>query len=674
MKLGHRITSAVSIILILLFPLETAFAQTSVYLTGNAAEEMSGKLPEWIIDTKDKKNAEWILTVNRYVNPAKGDPTFGKIVAVTGIAGGLIGGIASNGTLAFSCLGLGIFGACIADHFQGWYGCNVTLSDLRGGKTLIGSFSYELRAKDVTHRPKATNKLYSKMEKWIIKKMQKLRNDKRNPTLHLTSHPSSGTYQSIIMIDVNVFDDIRLGELNATVNGKKLDRTSLLDMWQGPFEKKFSIPLDIGPNNIILEVSDWCGRKTTKTLSVFRSRGSGTEPPDIPISPESYPPLLTISNVEFYDETKDDFLDAGEGGVLSFSIENSGRGEARELEISINADPESGIAVSESRFPKSVQANESINAEATLIASATIPTASTTIELSALDKPTNSPADPVSFEIKTRGRWSDVDLKIPKGRGSNRDGIAIIIGNGNYTGRGVYPVDFALQDAETIMKYVKETLRFDKDNILFETDVTLSELRSIFGTEVDSRGKLYNMVRPDVSDVFIFYSGHGAPGLGDEQGYILPVNVSAEDAQMNGYSLELLTKNVSKIPAKSITVVMDACFTGFSEGGFMIPNASPGAIRIKYPHLQIPNGSFFLAAECDQIASWYPEMKHGLFTYFFLKGMKGEADKNRDKKITAAELQRYLEEEVPYKVRRLVGRDQQPEIILSNPDRVIVQY
>ena len=174
--------------------------------------------------------------------------------------------------------------------------------------------------------------------------------------------------------------------------------------------------------------------------------------------------------------------------------------------------------------------------------------------------------------------------------------------------------------------------------------------------------------------MFIYYSGHGAPGLDDKQGYILPSNVRADDAQINGYSLSLLSNNLSKLPARTITLVVDACFSGLGEQGQIISDASPLGISVKDPILTISKGNSFFASRGDQISSWLPEQKHGLFTYYFLRGVRGDADSNSDEIITAGELKTYLDENVPYRVRRLTGRKQDPVINLGNRDQIIVQY
>ncbi|MBC8466075.1 caspase family protein [bacterium] len=659
--------------------MEIAIGQTKVNIEGDFKQKLNKQKPPWMISVDSPNKAEWLIESYRgeerliIANPLASL----KMISSGALLGGMIGLIIVLLTDITEDKNDDSYNE--NDKYVGFTGVTAT-GVLLGLLACFGEEErsinrvtnlYNNKMSEFTHGH-AFELNFERVMRKITNRMMKMSNDHQSPKIEIMK-PNKAVSTSDLQLDCRTKDDVRLGQLIVYVNGiKKIDNEFAIEKQK---DDRLSIPLRLGPNEVRIDLTDWCGRMTSESFKVFlTAAGSKRTTPSLEVHSKSYPPLLSISNVVFTDETKDEFLDAGEGGILSFRIKNSGRGEASELGISVNVDPKSGISIASRKFPKSVRPNEMVKSEVTVIASAIVPTASTVIELNALDKPTNSPAESVSFEIKTRGRWSDVDLKIPRGKNSNRDGIAVIIGNSNYTDRDVYPVDYALKDAETVRKYVKETLRFNDENILFNTDVTLSELRSLFGTEEDSRGELYNMVRPNVSDLFIFYSGHGAPGLGDKQGYILPVNVSAENAQMNGYSLELLTKTISQIPAKSVTVVIDACFAGLSERGFMIPDASPGAIRVKYPHLQISNGSFFLAAENDQIASWFPEMKHGLFTYFFLKGLRGDADENKDKKITSAELRQFLQEEVPYRVRRLNGRDQRPEIILSNPEKVLVRF
>ncbi len=391
-------------------------------------------------------------------------------------------------------------------------------------------------------------------------------------------------------------------------------------------------------------------------------------------TPPSYPPILTITNISFSDESKDGFLDAGEGGTLTFRIVNEGKGAANGLAVKVEPPEGRGIGVSPLDVPGSISAGDHVQAKYSLIASATVATREAAVTISALDHPTQSPAAPVTYQIKTRGRWSDVDLDIPRARRPNADGVAVIIGNQDYKDPGIYPVEFAMADAGAMKKYVLQALGFQEENVIYLQNASYSDLRSIFGTASDPQGRLHNLIFPDKSDVFIYYSGHGVPGLEDQRGYLLPANVKAEDAQKNGYSLDLLGRNLAQLPAKSVTLVVDACFSGQSEEGLLIRDASPVYIEVTDPFVKISNGSSFFASMGKEIASWFPEQKHGLFTYYFLKGLQGEADANKDKTVTVVELEQYLSETVPYKVRRLTGRSQHPVITATQKDRVLARY
>ncbi len=70
----------------------------------------------------------------------------------------------------------------------------------------------------------------------------------------------------------------------------------------------------------------------------------------------------------------------------------------------------------------------------------------------------------------------------------------------------------------------------------------------------------------------------------------------------------------------------------------------------------------FSASRNDQVISWYPKARHGVFTYYFLAGMKGEAETNNNGQITNGEMEAYLEEMVPAKVNELsqFEREQNP--------------
>jgi len=258
--------------------------------------------------------------------------------------------------------------------------------------------------------------------------------------------------------------------------------------------------------------------------------------------------------------------------------------------------------------------------------------------------------------------------RLPRGKRENRDGIAVILGNGEYTTHhpDVPNVAYAHNDAEAIKEYVLHTLRFRQGNLIFVEDATKGQMESIFGTRDYPEGKLAHWIRQGRSDVFVFYSGHGAPGLKNGEPYLVPVDADPATLEINGYPVATLYHNLAALHARSITVVLDACFSGGSAGGAVVKHASDLVIRPTMPSAALPKGTVITASDGTQIASWDEEAHLGLLTRYFLEGIAGAADQQRygngDGKVALAELKRYLDSEVVYRARRAFGRDQTPEV------------
>ena len=116
-------------------------------------------------------------------------------------------------------------------------------------------------------------------------------------------------------------------------------------------------------------------------------------------------------------------------------------------------------------------------------------------------------------------------------------------------------------------------------------------------------------------------------------------------------------------------MVLDACFSGNTEKGMLLTGVSPALIKVT-AEMRGPSGAVVMtSASPDQVSSWYPEKKHGLFTYWWLKGIGGAADGNGDGAVTVAELGAYLKENVTYQARR-AGRKQDP--VVHGPEGTVV--
>jgi hypothetical protein len=261
--------------------------------------------------------------------------------------------------------------------------------------------------------------------------------------------------------------------------------------------------------------------------------------------------------------------------------------------------------------------------------------------------------------------------KMPKGKSAGKYDVAVIIGNRNY--KKTSNVDYAGNDARKMKEMALRTMGFLPENIIYVEDATLSDFTEIFGSQRETgKSKLHNYIKSGVSNVFVYYVGHGAPDIQDEKpkAYFVPVDADPQYIGASGYKVQTLYDNLAKLPVKNITVVLDSCFSGNSPSGLLFKGISGLVVVDKSAKMTAKNSVVITSTSENQVSSWYDEKQHSLFTYFFLKGLQGEADKNRDRKITAGELEEYLAENVAGLSKRLTGNLQQP-LLAGDRGRIV---
>ena len=259
--------------------------------------------------------------------------------------------------------------------------------------------------------------------------------------------------------------------------------------------------------------------------------------------------------------------------------------------------------------------------------------------------------------------YADTIGTMPKGRGGGKYDIAVIIGNRDY--KKTSNVDYAINDALKMKELVVKTMGFKPENVIYIEDATLTDFTETFGSQQESeKSKLYNYIKRDVSHVFVYYVGHGAPDIKAEkpEAYFVPVDADPQYISASGYKVQWLYDNLARLPVKSVTIVLDSCFSGNSPRGLLFKGIS-ALVRVdKAASMSAKNAIVMTSTRENQVSSWYAEKQHSLFTYFFLKGLQGEADKNNDKRVTSGELEEYLSENVASLSKRLTGNLQQPSL------------
>lgn len=276
----------------------------------------------------------------------------------------------------------------------------------------------------------------------------------------------------------------------------------------------------------------------------------------------------------------------------------------------------------------------------------------------------NSPVHPDATSLQNSSpQYTDEIGDVPEGKFRNKFDVAVIIGNRDY--KKTSAVDFAVNDANKIKEFATKTLGISPGNIIYIENATLTDFTEVFGQQSgEGGGKLSNFIKPNISNVFVYYVGHGAPDIksAKPEAYFVPVDADPQYISNSGYKVQSLYDNLAKLPVKKMTVVLDSCFSGNSPKGVLFKGISGLLVVAKANKIAAKNSILFTSTSENQVSSWYDEKKHSLFTYYFLKGLQGEADENKDNKISVAEMKTYLDDKVSYMARRLTGNEQQPTI------------
>ncbi len=263
---------------------------------------------------------------------------------------------------------------------------------------------------------------------------------------------------------------------------------------------------------------------------------------------------------------------------------------------------------------------------------------------------------------------SDVRSDIPVTPEKNTSAVAVVIGNRDYKVSPSKQTQFSVDDAALMKQYLVNTLGYEESNVILIQNATLSDMISVFGTKENNRGILYNSIKESNSDIFVYFSGQGVTDGSNDEQYLLPIDGDISKPSVNGYKVNTLMENLSKLQYKSLTVVTDASF----EYNDKSTRKNQGN-STESPIFDIRNTTIIGAVSGQQTASAFPENQNSLFTYYLLKALRGEADSNRDRKLTLGEMKSYLSETIPVVSRNLYNREQSP-VIFGDENRVIVNY
>jgi Caspase domain len=243
---------------------------------------------------------------------------------------------------------------------------------------------------------------------------------------------------------------------------------------------------------------------------------------------------------------------------------------------------------------------------------------------------------------------------------------AVIIGLSNYKDTRIPPLRYASKDAKSFYdwaispnggKYPPSQVK-----LLMDNEATGRKIKDA----------LYIWLKQALEEdvVAIYFAGHGSPESPDSPDnlYLLPYDTDYQNIASTGFPMwDIKTALKRFIKAKKVVVIADACHAGGVGQSFDVARRANRAIAVNpissgLQNLsQIGDGVCVISASDDKQFS--QESKdwgggHGVFTYFLLEGLKGNADYNKDKNVTLGELIPYLSEQV----RRATRNAQSPTV------------
>ena len=278
------------------------------------------------------------------------------------------------------------------------------------------------------------------------------------------------------------------------------------------------------------------------------------------------------------------------------------------------------------------------------------------IRKTSMETPVQGEPTRITVDVDNVPRISDLERE---------DGLCVIFGIEDY--KYAPRATFANNDAALFYEYANAVFGIPKQNTYIRTNVgaTRGEFEKVFAED----GWLAKRVVKGESDIIFYFSGHGAPDLKSKEPYLIPWDIDPNYAS-TAFPMDRIYKSLSELGARSVTVFLDACFSGQSRGGMLLADARPLLpVEIEAPSSDI---TVFTASAGNQISSAYLEKKHGLFTYYLLKGLQGHADLNGDKEIRVGELSDYVKDNVSRKAG-FMDREQVPQLLSGDRERVLVR-
>lgn len=243
---------------------------------------------------------------------------------------------------------------------------------------------------------------------------------------------------------------------------------------------------------------------------------------------------------------------------------------------------------------------------------------------------------------------------------------AVVVGVSSYKDTRIESLRYTARDAEGLYRWM---VRPDGGGF---APSRVKKLLDKEATYENLRAALFEWARQAIEEdlLLIYLAGHGSPEAPDklENLFFLPYDVDYDRIASKGFPMwDIETALKRFIKARRVVIIADACHSGGVGQGFATATRGVGGTVTEkltgglQSLSRIGDGVAVLTASGAKQLSRESEKwgdGHGVFTFFLLKGLEGDADYNKDGKVTLGELVPYVSESV----RRETSNEQCPEV------------
>ena len=247
-------------------------------------------------------------------------------------------------------------------------------------------------------------------------------------------------------------------------------------------------------------------------------------------------------------------------------------------------------------------------------------------------------------------------VNLPKGRAPEPypSDWGLIIGIQKYA--HLPSVNYAEKDALIMREYYRRILRIPEENIimLIGSDATRARMQGYLEKYIPSN------VGSDTT-LYVYFAGHGAHGIETGDPYLIPYDGDTRFIEQTGYKLKKLYQDLKEMEIRQSYVFLDSCFSGTASRAaeMLTEGIRPALLNVKDVELLDDSIIALSASSKGQTSLAYPDVEHGLFTYYLLRALKGEADADDDQWISIKEVYDYVSRHVR-RVARKLGSEQDP--------------